>query len=93
MSDVVKARSGRRGRRGRDSGVPSPVSGKRQVTLPVDVLREAGIDSGDLVWITSAAPGVITIERLQHRWDDLVGAFPGMYEGFDIDAERDAWQR
>lgn len=73
--------------------MPSPISSKRQVTLPVEVLREAGIGAGDLVWITSDNPGVITIERLPSRWDDLVGAFPGLYEGFDVGDERDAWQR
>lgn len=81
-------------RAGRKGDAPSPVSAKRQVTLPVEVLRKAGIAAGDLVWITSDGPGSIRIEvKARSAWDDAIGAFTGIWDDFDLRAERDAWER
>ena len=51
----------------------SKVSGKHQVTIPVRVLREAGLTPGDDVIIRAAGPGRIELERA----DDLIERFAG----------------
>lgn len=51
----------------------SKVSRKNQVTIPVDVLRAAGINAGDDVVIRAAGSGRIELERA----DDLVQRFAG----------------
>lgn len=84
----VRARAGRKG------DDPSPISAKRQVTLPVDVMRKAGIEPGDRVWITSDRPGSIRLEmQAASPWDEAIGAFTGTWDDFDLRAERDTWQR
>jgi bifunctional DNA-binding transcriptional regulator/antitoxin component of YhaV-PrlF toxin-antitoxin module len=49
------------------------ISRKNQVTLPVDVLREAGLSPGDDVRITVAGPGRLEVVRV----GDLIAEFAG----------------
>ena len=51
----------------------SKLSSKHQVTIPVKVLREAGLASGDDVVMRGAGEGRIELERA----DDLVRRFAG----------------
>jgi AbrB family looped-hinge helix DNA binding protein len=51
----------------------SKVSRKHQVTIPVQVLRDAGVAAGDDVVIRAAGEGRIELERA----DDLVHRFAG----------------
>jgi bifunctional DNA-binding transcriptional regulator/antitoxin component of YhaV-PrlF toxin-antitoxin module len=51
----------------------SKVSRKHQVTIPVQVLRDAGLSAGDDVVIRAAGPGRIELER----GDDLISRFAG----------------
>jgi AbrB family looped-hinge helix DNA binding protein len=51
----------------------SRLSTKNQVTIPVNVLREAGIEPGDEVEIRATAAGRIEIEAVE----DLVARFAG----------------
>jgi AbrB family looped-hinge helix DNA binding protein len=51
----------------------SRVSSKYQVTIPVKVLREAGLAAGDEVVVRAAGHGRIELERA----DDLVRRFAG----------------
>jgi len=51
----------------------SKVSGKHQVTIPVRILREAGLAAGDEVVVRSSGQGRIEIERA----DDLVRRYAG----------------
>lgn len=94
------ARSSRNGRAAvlYDDGslvkVVSKVSSKNQVTIPVGVLRAAGIAAGDDVIIRAAGSGRIEVERA----DDLVARFAGSLpagtypEGY-LDELRDEWRR
>jgi AbrB family looped-hinge helix DNA binding protein len=71
----------------------SKVSSKRQVTIPVRVLRDAGLNAGDEVMIRAVAPGRIEVERA----DDLVaryaGCLPaGTYPRDYLDRLRDEWR-
>jgi len=54
----------------------SVISRKNQVTLPVDVLRAAGLVPGDDVRIRAVAPGRLEIVR----GDDLVDEFAGVFD-------------
>jgi AbrB family looped-hinge helix DNA binding protein len=71
----------------------SAISRKNQVTIPKDVLADAGLSSGDDVRITSAGPGRIELVRS----DDLVDEFAGSLdaktypEGYLEDARR-GWE-
>lgn len=55
------------------------ISSKNQVTLPVAVLEEAGLDSGDDVVIEALGDGELLIRRGAARFDSAFGALTGMY--------------
>jgi bifunctional DNA-binding transcriptional regulator/antitoxin component of YhaV-PrlF toxin-antitoxin module len=54
----------------------SVISGKNQVTLPVDALRAAGLEAGDDVRVRALAPGRLELVRV----DDLVAEFAGAFD-------------
>jgi AbrB family looped-hinge helix DNA binding protein len=71
----------------------SRVSRKHQVTIPVRVLREAGLEPGDDVIIRASGKGRIELERA----DDLVaryaGSLPaGTYPPGHVDQLRGEWR-
>jgi AbrB family looped-hinge helix DNA binding protein len=71
----------------------SKVSRKHQVTIPVQVLRDAGLSAGDDVIIRAAGPGRIELERA----DDLIRRFagslpPGTYPRGYLDGLRGEWR-
>jgi AbrB family looped-hinge helix DNA binding protein len=72
----------------------SRLSRKNQVTLPVEVLRRAGIAAGDELVVRVTGPGRLELERapdLVARW---AGALqPGTYPEGHVSALRDEWQR
>lgn len=51
----------------------SRVSSKNQVTIPVRVLRDAGLRAGDEVVVRASGQGRVEVERA----DDLVRRFAG----------------
>lgn len=71
----------------------SRLSGKHQVTIPVRVLREAGLAAGDELVIRASGQGRVEIERA----DDLVrryaGSLPaGTYPDGYLDELRSEWR-
>jgi AbrB family looped-hinge helix DNA binding protein len=54
----------------------SVVSRKNQITIPADVMREAGLAPGDDVRVRSAGPGRIELIKT----DELVDQFAGMVD-------------
>lgn len=54
----------------------SLISRKNQVTLPVDVLREAGLQPGDDVRVQAVGPGRLELVRAE----ELVAEFAGVFD-------------
>jgi bifunctional DNA-binding transcriptional regulator/antitoxin component of YhaV-PrlF toxin-antitoxin module len=54
----------------------SVISRKNQLTLPVDALREAGLEPGDDVRVQVLGPGRLELVRA----DDLVAEFAGVFD-------------
>jgi bifunctional DNA-binding transcriptional regulator/antitoxin component of YhaV-PrlF toxin-antitoxin module len=52
------------------------ISRKHQVTIPVDVLREAGLEAGDDVRVASVGPGRIELVKT----DELIDAYAGSFD-------------
>lgn len=68
----------------------SKVSSKNQVTIPVGVLRTAGINAGDGVVIRAAGSGRIELERAEDLVQRFAGSLPaGTYPPGYLDALRD----
>jgi bifunctional DNA-binding transcriptional regulator/antitoxin component of YhaV-PrlF toxin-antitoxin module len=72
----------------------SKVSGKHQVTIPVRVLREAGLAPGDQVLIRAAGQGRIEVERAEDLIDRYAGSLPaGTYPPGHLQQLRDEWRQ
>jgi bifunctional DNA-binding transcriptional regulator/antitoxin component of YhaV-PrlF toxin-antitoxin module len=71
----------------------SRLSSKNQLTVPVDILRRVGLEAGDEVEFVVNDAGFIQIQVMAdaHSVLNLVGAFPGVFDEFDQEKERAAW--
>jgi AbrB family looped-hinge helix DNA binding protein len=78
-------------RRGRTS--TSRISSKNQLTVPVDILRKAGLSEGDDVRFTYLEDGSISVVKAANSNEimQFAGALTGLYEGFDLNEERNSW--
>ena len=72
----------------------SRVSSKHQVTIPVSVLREAGLAAGDDVVIRVVGQGRIELERANDLVARYAGSLPkGTYPAGHLTKLRDEWQQ
>jgi AbrB family looped-hinge helix DNA binding protein len=70
----------------------SKLSSKHQITIPVRILREAGLAAGDEVVIRSSGHGRIEIERAEDLVRRYAGSLPaGTYPAGYLDQLRSEW--
>ena len=69
------------------------VSSKNQVTLPVEVMRAAGLAPGDEVTIRRAGDGEIVVAARGSRVRRHAGIAAGIYRDGELDQLRDEWNR
>ncbi len=56
------------------------ISSKHQVTLPVESLRQAGLNAGDEVAVEADGADRIVVRRVARTTKDGLGVFDGLYE-------------
>ncbi len=69
------------------------VSSKNQVTLPVDVMRSAGLAPGDEVTIRRVGDGEVLVAVRGSRVRRHAGIANGIYRPGELDRLRDEWNR
>jgi len=74
----------------------SRLSSKNQLTVPVDILRRVGLEAGDEVEFVVNDAGFIEVLRAPNVNRDLLklaGKYGELFAGFDLEVERDSWER
>jgi len=69
------------------------VSSKNQVTLPVEVMRAAGLRAGDEIAVRPAGDGEIVLAARGSRVRRHAGIATGIYEHGELDRLREEWER
>ncbi len=67
------------------------MSGKHQVTLPVDAMQRAGIRTGDTLRAEVRSPGEVILIRDVDPVTRFAGALTGVYPPGGLDELRDEW--
>jgi bifunctional DNA-binding transcriptional regulator/antitoxin component of YhaV-PrlF toxin-antitoxin module len=67
------------------------VSAKHQVTLPIDALHRAGIQTGDRLRAEVRGPGEVLLVRDVDPVEQFSGALPGVYPAGGLDELRREW--
>jgi AbrB family looped-hinge helix DNA binding protein len=71
----------------------SAVSRKNQITIPADVMREAGLTPGDDVRIRSVGPGRIELVKSDELIREYAGTFDeSVYPVGYLDEVRGGWE-
>ena len=65
------------------------MTSQRRITVPLDVLRSAGLEVGDQLVARVAGPGRLVFERVHDVLDELAGSLTGVYDAGELDRLRD----
>jgi bifunctional DNA-binding transcriptional regulator/antitoxin component of YhaV-PrlF toxin-antitoxin module len=68
------------------------LSSKNQATIPVAVLRDAGVRPGDAIRIEATGPGEIKLARVADRIERFAGTLPGVYPKGFLKKLRGEWR-
>lgn len=68
------------------------ISAKHQATIPVQALREAGLQPGDEVRVVAVGRGRLLLERDVNVVERHAGSLPGVYAPDELDALRGEWR-
>jgi bifunctional DNA-binding transcriptional regulator/antitoxin component of YhaV-PrlF toxin-antitoxin module len=68
------------------------ISSKHQITIPVDALREAGLEVGERVVARADGPGRVVFEREHDVLADFAGALTGVYPPDELEQLRSEWR-
>ena len=69
----------------------SRVSSKHQVTIPIDALRDAGVEVGERLVAHADGPGRVVFEREADVLAEFSGALTGVYQPNELASLRDEW--
>jgi AbrB family looped-hinge helix DNA binding protein len=70
----------------------SIVSRKNQITIPADVMREAGLEPGDDVRVRSAGPGRVELIKTADLLDEFAGSLDSRtYPAGYLEELRSGW--
>lgn len=69
------------------------VSAKNQITLPVDVMRAAGLHAGEEVTVRAVGDGEIIVAARGSRVRRHAGIAEGIYREDELERLRDEWER
>lgn len=67
------------------------LSAKNQITIPVEILRKAGFKVGDTINCTVDDEGRVLLTHPENPMLRFAGIATGVYDNFDLRAERDSW--
>lgn len=67
------------------------LSAKNQITIPVEILRKAGFKVGDTINCTVDEEGKVLLTHPENPMLQFAGIATGVYDNFDLRAERDSW--
>lgn len=69
------------------------VSSKHQITIPVDVLREAGFGVGDRLRVRIVGPGRVLLEEVENPIEQYAGSLPDVYPEGYLEELRSEWDQ
>jgi bifunctional DNA-binding transcriptional regulator/antitoxin component of YhaV-PrlF toxin-antitoxin module len=68
------------------------ISAKHQATLPVQALKEAGLEPGDEVRVVAAGRGRLVLERDLNLVERHAGKLKNVYEPGELERLREEWR-
>jgi bifunctional DNA-binding transcriptional regulator/antitoxin component of YhaV-PrlF toxin-antitoxin module len=70
----------------------SRVSSKNQITIPVSVLRQAGVGPGDSLRTEATGPGEIALRRASNAVEEVAGSLTGVFPKNALEKLRSEWR-